>query len=341
MEKHSLDQIGEFGFIDHINKQFSIKNPTSILGIGDDAAIIAPPDGQQIVISKDLLIENVHFDLSYMPLQHLGYKSVAVNISDIAAMMASPAQILVGIAVSNRFSLEALETLYQGIHAGCKNYNVDLVGGDTTSSRSGLMISITAIGYAPAERIVRRSGAKTEQVICISGDLGAAYMGLQILEREKQTFLSNPTFQPQLDEHEYIVGRQLRPEARTDLVIELNQAGILPTAMIDISDGLASEILHLCKASGVGAAIFEDKLLIHDQTRLAAAEFNLSPITCAMNGGEDYELLFTLTQQDFETMRHHRDIIAIGITRPASQGVALIATNGKAYPIQAQGFKHF
>jgi thiamine-monophosphate kinase len=288
-----ISQLGEFGLIDRINKKFSLDNATSLKGIGDDAAVVGSGE-EAILISTDMLVEGIHFDLSYTPLQHLGYKAIAVNVSDIAAMNGRAEQITVSIALSNRFSLEAVDALYEGIHAACKAYKVDLIGGDTTSSRSGLVISITAIGRSKKDTIAYRSGAKTGDIICVTGDLGAAFLGLQVLEREKEVYMSNPEMQPGLEKYEYMVGRQLKPEARMDIIHELAELNVVPTAMIDISDGLASELMHIATQSGVGVRIFEDKLPIETFAyETAAVEFKIDPVTCALNGGEDYELLFT------------------------------------------------
>lgn len=335
-----LATLGEFGLIERIKQHVKLENKSTVRGIGDDAAVINP-DGLQTVISSDLFVEGIHFDLSYTPLKHLGYKAIAANVSDIAAMNATPTQILVNIAVSNRFSVEAIDELYEGIALACENYKVDLVGGDTASSRSGLVISVTAVGLAKPEQLVYRNTAKEGEVICVTGDLGAAYMGLQVLAREKQEFTANPEMQPQLSEKDYILRRQLKPEARTDIMYELRELGVQPTAMIDISDGLASEVMHLCKQSGIGALILEDELPIDNLTALTASEFGVLPVTCALNGGEDYELLFTLTQADYEKVRHHADITAIGITKKAQDGIYLMSKNGNAYPLKAQGWQHF
>ena len=286
-----LDKLGEFGLISHLTEKIELRQASSILGVGDDAAIIRQHKSD-LLVSSDLLLEGIHFDLSYTPLKHLGYKSVAVNVSDIAAMNGLCNQITVNIGLSNRFSLEAIEELYEGINLACAQYGCDLVGGDTTSSQSGLMISVTAIGSQKNSHIVRRSGAKQHDLICVSGDLGAAYMGLQILEREKQVFLDDTEMKPQLDSYEYLVGRQLKAEARTDVTLWFEESGIVPSAMIDLSDGLASDLLHLCKQSNTGARIYEEKLPIDATTKDAALEFKMSPTTVALHGGEDYELLF-------------------------------------------------
>ncbi|MBC8109618.1 MAG: thiamine-phosphate kinase [Verrucomicrobia bacterium] len=341
MSRTELAQLGEFGLIDRISKQFPTQNPETIKGIGDDCAVIDNGTDFYTVISTDMLVEGIHFDLSYVPLTHLGYKSVVVNVSDVAAMNAVPKQITVAIAVSNRFSVEAIDTLYEGIRVACEQYKVDLVGGDTTASPSGLVISVTVIGLVEKHKIAYRNTAQENDIICVSGDLGAAYMGLQVLEREKQVFLSDPQMQPELDGKEYIVRRQLKPEARMDIIYELAELDIVPTSMIDISDGLASELLHLCTQSGTGATIFEDKLPIDALTYNTAVDFNLSPITAALNGGEDYELLFTIRQNDFEKLKLHPDIFFIGFMQAREKGVNLLTKQENVYPITAQGWKHF
>lgn len=339
-QRTELSKLGEFGLIERIKSNFFNSQPSTLLGIGDDAAVIEGGENP-ILISTDMLVEGIHFDLSYMPLQHLGYKSVAVNVSDIAAMNGIPEQITISIAISNRFSIEAVDALFDGIRTACINYKVDLIGGDTTSSASGLVISITVIGRAPKEKIVKRSGAQINDIICVTGDLGAAYMGLQVLEREKQVFLSNPEMQPDIEKYEYLVGRQLRPEARMDIIHELKDKDCLPTSMIDVSDGLASELLHLGKQSGVGIKIFEDKVPIDHGTYETAIEFNLDPITCALNGGEDYELLFTIKPADYEKVKNHPDIHFIGhIHNDPSQHV-MVTKQETIVPITAQGWKHF
>jgi thiamine-monophosphate kinase len=335
-----LKNLGEFGLIDRIKKQFSLQNLTSAKGIGDDAALISIGE-EYLVVTTDMLLESVHFDLSYMPLQHLGYKAVAVNISDIAAMNGKPEQITIGLGLSNRFSLEAIDSLYDGIRAACENYKVDLVGGDTTSSASGLVISITAIGRVAKEKVTLRSTARNNDIICVTGDLGAAYLGLQVLEREKQVFLTNPEMQPDLEKYEYMVGRQLKPEARMDIVYELADKNIVPTSMIDISDGLASELLHLSKNSGVGVKIFEDKVPIDSMAFETAIEFKMDPITCALNGGEDYELLFTISPADYEKLKNHPDIHFIGHMHNNADQNIMVTKQETAVPIKAQGWNHF
>ena len=339
-KRTELNDLGEFGLIDRIKSNTTLQNASSLLGIGDDAAIINP-DGQQVVISTDMLVEGIHFDLSYIPIKHLGFKAVAVNVSDIAAMNAIPQQITVSLGLSNRFSLEAIDVFYEGVKAACDAYKVDLIGGDTTSSRSGLVISITATGLAKEGELVRRNTAQENEVICVTGDLGAAYVGLQVLEREKQVFQANPDMQPKLNEYKYIVGRQLKPEARMDVIHELREKGVQPSAMIDISDGLASELMHICTQSGLGARIFENNLPIDKETYDTAVTLNLDPITCALNGGEDYELLFTLSQKDYEIIKNHPDISSIGYTAKADRGLAFVTKNDNEVSIKAQGWKHF
>lgn len=335
-----LKDLGEFGLIDRIQKQFSLQNSTSARGIGDDAALISAGD-EYLLVTTDMLLESVHFDLSYVPLQHLGYKAVAVNVSDIAAMNGTPEQITIGLGLSNRFSLEAIDSLYDGIRAACENYKVDLVGGDTTSSASGLVISITAIGRVSKEKVVLRSSAKNNDIICVTGDLGAAYLGLQVLEREKQVFLTNPEMQPDIEKYEYMVGRQLKPEARMDIVYELADKKVVPTSMIDVSDGLASELLHLSKSSGVGIKIFEDKVPIDSMAFETAIEFKIDPITCALNGGEDYELLFTIDPADYEKLKNHPDIHFIGHVHSNPEQNVMVTKQETVVPIQAQGWNHF
>jgi thiamine-monophosphate kinase len=339
-KRTELGEIGEFGLIDRIKVVTKLQNSSSVLGIGDDAAVIQSGE-DLLLLSTDILTEGIHFDLTYTPIKHLGYKAVAVNVSDIAAMNGVPQQIIIGLALSNRFSVEAIEELYKGIQLACDNYKVDLVGGDTTSSRAGLMISISVLGKTKAGEITYRSTAKKGDLVCLTGDLGGAYMGLQVLEREKQVFLSNPEMQPQLEDKDYIVQKQLRPEARMDIVHELKELKILPTAMIDISDGLASEILHICKSSGTGATIYEDKLPIDDITYKTAREFNIDPLTCILNGGEDYELLFTIKQEDFPKLKNHPDITVIGHITDKDSGVNLVTKGENVVPVKAQGWVHF
>jgi thiamine-monophosphate kinase len=339
-KRTEISELGEFGLIEQLAKSVTLKNPSTLKGIGDDAAVL-DAGGQVTVVSTDLLVEGIHFDLSYTPLPHLGFKAVAVNVSDIAAMNAIPTQITVSIGLSNRFSVEAVEALYEGIHAACEQYGVDLVGGDTTASRSGLVISVTAIGLAQKEQLSYRSGAKAGDILCVTGDLGAALVGLQILEREKQVYLANPNMKPELEKYTVITGRQLRPDARMDIIHELREMAVVPTSMMDVSDGLASEIFHICKASGVGATIYEDKLPIDKQTFDTAIELNLDPITCILNGGEDYELLFTIDQKDFSKLEKHPDIHFIGHITKAEEGKYLVTKSGTTAQLKAQGWKHF
>ena len=339
-QRTELEKLGEFGLIDHLTKDFVNQNPSTTFGIGDDAAVISISDDDAKLISTDMLIEGVHFNLMYMPLKHLGYKAVAVNISDICAMNGTAEQITVSIAVSNRFPVEALEELYDGIRTACSIYNVDLIGGDTTSSLSGLSISITVIGSAKKKDITYRSGAKENDLLVATGDLGAAYMGLQILEREKVVYNTNPEIQPDLDGHDYIIERQLKPEARKDIILFLKELELKPTSMIDISDGLASEIMHLCKSSKVGCHVYDEKIPIDAKTSMTALDFNLDPSTCALNGGEDYELLFTVPQSDFEKVKGNPHMSIIGHITNEADGIYFIDKSGSAIELQAQGWNH-
>jgi thiamine-monophosphate kinase len=336
----NLEELGEFGLIENLTKSFEIKDKSTIYGIGDDAAVLNHGD-EETVVSTDMLVEGVHFDVTYVPLKHLGYKAVVVNLSDIYAMNAIPKQITVSIAVSSRYSVEALEEIYVGIHQACEFYNVDLVGGDTTSSLKGLVISVTSIGSAPKDKIVYRNGAQENDLICVSGDLGGAYMGLQVLEREKAVFRENPEMQPDMSGSEYVLERQLKPEARRDVVKTLGEMHILPTAMIDISDGLASEIMHICKQSNKGAQIYEDKLPIDYHTYKTAEDFNFNATTAALNGGEDYELLFTIAQKDFEVVKGIPGIAIIGHIADAEAGVTMVARGEQVIELQAQGWNAF
>jgi thiamine-monophosphate kinase len=339
-KRNEIQQIGEFGLIDRINSEFSLFNKTSLRGIGDDAAVLQGGD-QAILISTDMLVEGIHFDLAYVPLHLLGYKSVAVNVSDIAAMNGKAEQITVSIALSNRFSIEAVDALYKGIKTACENYKVDLVGGDTTSSPSGLIISVTVIGRADPAKVSYRSGASANDIVCVTGDLGAAFIGLQVLEREKQVYLADPNMQPALEKYEYAVGRLLKPEARTDIVFDLEEAGVIPTSMIDVSDGLASELLHLSKNSGLGVRVYEDKIPIDNQAFETAIEFKLDPITCALNGGEDYELLFTIRKEDQDKIIKHPDIHMIGYMHERKSENIMVTKQGAVIPLKAQGWDHF
>ena len=333
----NLAELGEFGLIKHLTQHIELYQPSTIKGVGDDAAVINNED-LQTVISTDILIEGVHFDLTYVPLRHLGYKSVIVNLSDVYAMNAHPKQILVSIALSNRFKLEAIEELYSGMLAACKKYKVDLVGGDTTSSLSGLVISITAIGGVKKEDITYRNGAKETNLLCVSGDLGGAYMGLQILEREKSVFKENPKLQPDLEGKDYLLERQLKPEARKDIIETLHSIGIKPTAMIDVSDGLSSEILHLCSQSDVGVELYEEKIPIDSLTYETAREFNLDPTLCALSGGEDYELLFTVDINEYEKLKNSMDITIIGHITDKAKGCNMISKSGTVHELKAQGW---
>ncbi len=340
-ERTELSSLGEFALINHLTEHVELYNTSTKKGIGDDAAVIKYDNEAHTLVSTDMLIEGIHFDLTYVPLKHLGYKSVIVNLSDICAMNAKPKQVTVSIAASSRFSVEALEELYAGVLFACKKYNVDLIGGDTTSSQSGLIISITVLGEALPEQIVYRNGAKEKDLLCVSGDLGAAYMGLQLLEREKFVFKDNPNIQPDLDGNDYILERQLKPEARVDVVDILHQLNITPTSMIDVSDGLASELLHLCKQSQVGCELYEDKIPIDIQAYELAREFNLDPTVCALSGGEDYELLFTIPMSDYEKIKDTRQVTVIGHITAKESGVNLIAKSGTSHPITAQGWNAF
>jgi len=333
-----VSTLGEFGLIEHLTKNIELKNPQTIKGIGDDAAVLEYR-GKQIVVTTDLLVEGIHFNLMYVPMRHLGYKSVMVNLSDVFAMNAYPRQITVSLAISGKFSVESLEELYKGFQMACDKYNVDLIGGDTTSSMTGLLISVTAIGEVEKGKAVYRSGAKVNDLICVSGDLGGAYMGLQLLERENEVFKIDPKMQPQFQGYDYILGRQLKPEARGDVIEALKSLNIQPTAMIDISDGLSSELMHICKASKVGCHVYEEKIPLDFQTKKFAEELHINPLVAALNGGEDYELLFTVPLADHDKVKNDPDITVIGHIVDAAEGVKLIsALEGKAIPLQAQGW---
>jgi len=339
-KRTELSELGEFGLIEKLTSKFELKNPSSIKGVGDDAAVISMNNTDVQLVSTDTLIEGIHFNLMYMPLKHLGYKAVSVNVSDICAMNGKAEQITVSLAVSNRFPLEALEELYDGIKIACDHYGVDLIGGDTTSSQSVLILTITVLGKAGKENVIYRNGAKEFDLLVVTGDLGAAYMGLQILEREKEVFVANPDIQPDLDGHDYIIQRQLKPEARIDVIKYLKELDVQPTSMIDISDGLASEILHLCNQSNVGCHVYDEKIPIDGQTSIAAIDFNIDPVTCALNGGEDYELLFTIDQNDYEKIKGNPHLTVIGHMTNASDGIYFIDKNGAAVPLKAQGWDH-
>ncbi|WP_452225654.1 thiamine-phosphate kinase [Lacinutrix chionoecetis] len=339
-QRTPLSTLGEFGLIEHLTKQFEIKQKSTIKSIGDDAAVL-DLKAKQIVVTTDMLVEGVHFDLSYAPLKHLGYKAVVVNLSDVYAMNAEATQITVSIAVSNRFPLEALEALYEGIALASKIYNVDVVGGDTTSSTSGLLISVTAIGEVNKKDVVYRSGAKPNDLLVVTGDLGGAYMGLQILEREKEVFKVNPNNQPDLEAYTYIMERQLKPEARKDIVKLLKDLNVKPTAMIDVSDGLSSEILHICKASRVGCDLYEEKIPLDPQVISTCEEFNIDSTTVALNGGEDYELLMTISQEDFPKIKANPNLTVIGYITEENAGAHLVTRAETKIPIEAQGWKTF
>jgi thiamine-monophosphate kinase len=340
MTRTDVNTLGEFGLIEHLTRNFPVGQASTIKGIGDDAAVI---DNGPLctVVSTDMLVEGIHFDLAYTPLKHLGYKSVVVNLSDIYAMNATPKQITVSLALSNRYSVEALEELYEGIRVACEAYGVDLVGGDTTSSPRGLVISVTAIGQAEKTRLVYRNGAKPGDLFCITGDLGAAYLGLQLLEREKRIWQESPGVQPDLQEQRYLVGRQLKPEARRDVIEIFKKIDLVPTSMIDISDGLASEVFHICKQSGVGALIEESGVPMHPDAELMALQFKLDPITCALSGGEDYELLFTIRPEDVEKVKYLPELYIAGEVLNASEGIKLSTKGGNLHDLKAQGWAHF
>lgn len=336
-ELTNISDIGEFGLIDFLTKENKTVNDSTKYAIGDDAAVLNF-NNNEVLVSTDLLVENVHFDLSYTPLKHLGFKAVAVNVSDIAAMNGIPRQITIGIALSSKYTLEAVEELYKGIYLACQKYKVDLVGGDTTTSKSGLMLSVTVIGEAKNEDITYRKGAKPNDLICVSGDLGGAYAGLLILEREKKVFAANPSAQPDLGGYDYVLERQLKPEARVDIVSLLKEIGVKPTAMIDVSDGLSSEIMHICKQSKTGCKIYEEKIPIDFQTCNVADEFKIEPAIFAMNGGEDYELLFTISQSDYEKVKELHQFCIIGHITEENEGYELVHKSGATVPIVAQGW---
>jgi thiamine-monophosphate kinase len=339
-QRTEISSLGEFGLIEHLTRNIELKHASSVVGVGDDAAII-DQFGKQTVISTDLLIEGVHFDLVYTPLKHLGYKSVVVNLSDIYAMNAQPTQITLSLGISNRFSLEALEEFYEGVYAACEKYQVDLVGGDTASSQKGFIISVTAIGEVAPYKFVKRSTAQLGDLLCCSGDLGAAYLGLVFLEREKKIFLESPQVKPDLEGEKYVIGRLLRPEARRDIIEFFEQAGILPNSMMDISDGLSSEILHICKQSELGCVLYEEKIPIAEATRNAAFKFELDPTVCALSGGEDYELLFTIPPADHGRLVLQEQISVIGHMTEAGKGKKIITKGGSQFDIQAQGWNAF
>ena len=335
-----IGDLGEFGLISHLTKNIELHNASSIVGVGDDAAVI-DHFGKQTVITTDMLVEGIHFDLMYTPLKHLGYKSVVVNLSDIYAMNAEPTQITLSIAFSNRFSVEALDEFYEGVYAACSKYGVDLIGGDTCSSQKGFIISVTAIGEVKPDKFVKRSTARNGDLLCCSGDLGAAYVGLLFLEREKKIYLESPQVQPDLEGESYVIGRLLKPEARRDIVEFLEQQEILPGAMIDISDGLSSDLLHICQQSRLGCVLYEEKIPIAEEMRQAAFKFEIDPTACALSGGEDYELLFTISQSDYQKLVLNEQISVIGYMTEESEGSRIITKGGSTHPITAQGWNAF
>jgi len=339
-QRTEIASLGEFGLIEHLTKNAEIQNASTILGVGDDAAVI-DHFGKQTVITTDLLLEGIHFDLMYTPLKHLGYKAVVVNLSDIYAMNATPTQITVSIGISNRFSVEALNEFYEGVYFACEKYGVDLIGGDTSSSLKGFVVSVTAIGEVAPDQFVKRSTAKNGDLICVSGDLGGAYLGLTLMEREKKIYQENPKVQPDLEDESYIVGKLLKPEARKDIIEFLANNQIVPTAMMDVSDGISSEVLHICKQSNLGARLYEEKLPIADASRKAAFKFGLDPTVCALNGGEDYELIFTIAQEDHDKIVLNEEISVIGYITDLEDGVKLLTKGGNQYDLKAQGWNAF
>ena len=336
-QRTEISTLGEFGLIEHLTRNIELQNASSIVGVGDDAAVI-DHFGKQTVITTDLLIEGVHFDLVYTPLKHLGYKSVIANLSDVYAMNATPTQLTISLGISNRFSVEALDDFYEGVYAACDAYGVDLVGGDTASSQKGFIISVTAIGEVTPDKFVKRSGAKKGDLLCVSGDLGGAYLGLLFLEREKKIFLENPAIQPDLEGESYVVGRLLKPEARKGIIEFLEKQSIVPTAMMDVSDGLSSEILHICKQSNVGCILYEEKIPVAEETRKAAFKFEIDPTACALSGGEDYELIFTIRQTEYEKIALSEEISVIGYMPDPADGAKIITKGNSTFPITAQGW---
>ncbi len=335
-----ISTLGEFGLIDRLTKNFEIQQASTVVSVGDDAAVI-DHFGKQTVITTDLLIEGVHFDLMYTPLKHLGYKSIVVNLSDVYAMNATPTQVTVSIGISNRFSVEALDEFYEGVYLACEKYGVDLIGGDTSASQKGFIISVTAIGEVAPDKFIKRNTAGKGDLICVTGDVGGAFLGLTLLEREKKIYLENPQVQPDLENENYIVGRLLKPEARKDIIEFFEQQNITPTAMMDISDGVSSEILHICRQSNLGCRIYEDKLPIAEASRAAAFKFGLDPTVCALNGGEDYELMFTLKQEDYDKITLNEEIAVIGYMTDAEEGCKLLTKGGNTFDITAQGWNAF
>lgn len=339
-ERTEIASLGEFGLIEHLTRNNETRQASTIVSVGDDAAVL-DHFGRQIVVTTDLLVEGVHFDLVYTPLRHLGYKAVVVNLSDVYAMNATPTQVTMSIGISNRFSVEALEEFYEGVYAACEKYNVDLVGGDTTTSGKGLIISVTAIGELNKEQFVRRNGAKKGDLICVSGDLGAAYLGLLLMEREKKIYLESPGVQPDLENQDYILRRLLKPEARKDIIEFFEANDILPTSMMDVSDGLSSEVLHICRQSNVGCVLYEDKIPVSDQSREFAFQLKMDPTACALSGGEDYELVFTLQQSDYDKITLNEQISVIGYITEAEEGTHIITRSEKKHPLTAQGWNAF
>jgi thiamine-monophosphate kinase len=339
-ERTEINSLGEFGLIELLTKNIEIQQASTILGVGDDAAVI-DHFGRQTVISTDMLVEGIHFDLMYTPLKHLGYKSVVVNVSDIYAMNATPTQITMSIAFSNRFSVDALNEFYEGVYAACEKYGVDLIGGDTTSSKKGFIISVTAIGEVAPDKFVKRSTAQKGDLLCVSGDLGAAYLGLTLLEREKQIYLESPQLQPDLENQTYIIGRQLKPEARRDIIEFLQEQDIQPTSMMDVSDGLSSEILHICKQSNLGVVLYEEKIPIANETKEQCLKFSLDPTAAALSGGEDYELLFTMKQADYDKIVLSEQISVIGYMTDISEGAHILTKGGNKFKLVAQGWNAF
>ena len=334
-----ISDLGEFGLIEHLTRNIEIQNVSTILGVGDDAAVI-DHYGKQTIVTTDLLIEGVHFDLAYTPLKHLGYKSVVVNLSDVYAMNATPTQITVSVGISNRFSLEAIDEFYEGVYAACNKYGVDLVGGDTASSQKGFIISVTAIGEVSPDMFVKRSTAKNGDLLCVSGNLGSAYVGLLFLEREKKIFMESPGVQPDLEGESFVIGKLLKPEARKDIIDFFEEKEIMPTAMLDVSDGLSSEILHLCKDSSLGCVLYEEKIPIAEEMKKAAYKFEIDPTACALSGGEDYELLFTISQADHDKLVLNEQISVIGYMTDADQGAHILTKGGGKHKITAQGWNH-
>jgi thiamine-monophosphate kinase len=338
-QRTEISSLGEFGLIEHLTKNIEFQNASSILGVGDDAAVI-DHFGKQTVITTDLLIEGVHFDLTYTPLRHLGYKSVIANLSDIYAMNAIPTQITLSLGISNRFSVEALDEFYEGVYAACDKYGVDLIGGDTASSQKGFIISVTAIGEVAPDKFVKRSTAQKGDLLCVSGDLGAAYVGLLFLEREKKIYIESPGVQPDLEGESYVIGKLLKPEARKDIIEFFTKQEIVPTSMMDISDGLSSEILHICKQSSLGCVLYEEKIPVADEMKKAAFKFEIDPTACALSGGEDYELLFTISQSEYDKLVLNEQISVVGYMTEPAEGAHIITKGGNKHPIISQGWNH-